>query len=215
MNAPQGSEALKDKMAADLAEAIPRAPSRAGSLLLVNPVEGLVLIAVLGGFTYSIIGLFNERDTFTTLMKIEEGSAPGLASLTDKGGARKPASSQLVAGVEADADRDPASTQSTAGLLRQFDFRCDLSGEQSIEAGKVRLSGPFCSGTGGISADSPIKTAILNEANQFTATVFMDGSTGRFSTDYIPLTSGSNPIAVEFRYANGASVKKSFTLLKK
>lgn len=215
MNAPQGSEALDKKMSTDFAEAVPRKTSGARTPLIINPVEGLVLAAVMGGFAYSVIGLFHERETFTALINSEEFNGSGLAKTNDASGGRNPASSRLVTGVEDGAARDPAAIQTTGGALRQFDFRCDMNGEQSIEAGKVRLSGPFCNGNGTVSTDSPVKTAILNEANQFSATVFMDASTGRFSTDYIPLTTGSNPIAIEFKYASGASVKKAITILRK
>jgi len=178
---------------------------------IVSPVEGLILAGVLGGFLYSVSTLFQEKDTFTALLNPDSGTT-GLASdmSSDSQPERTPASKDD--GQSESMDRDPASAPT---LLKQFDFRCDISGESATEAGKIRLSGPFCAAGGGASADSPLKTSIINEANQFSATVFMDASIRKFSTDYIPLANGANPISVEFRYASGASVKKSFTLQRK
>ena len=183
----------------------------------MNPVEALIFAVVLGGFSYSVGDLFRERDTFTALFDEGESSPTGLASQDLSTRSRRaPASAQITQEAPGvDSERDPASIQSAAGSMRQFDFRCDLSGEQSVDAGKVRISGPFCPGSRGTTNESPLKTTLLNEANQFTATVFMDSSTGRFSTDYVPLGAGPNPIQIEFRYADGSAVKKSFVLLKK
>ncbi len=177
----------------------------------VSPVEGLILAGVLGGFLYSVSNLFQEKDTFTALLNTEADTS-GLASgqTSDSQSDRTPASGDSARSENQDRDLASAPT-----LLKQFDFRCDISGESSTEAGKIRLTGPFCAAGGGASADSPLKTSIINEANQFSATVFMDASIQKFSTDYIPLTAGANPISVEFRYANGSSVKKSFTLQRK
>jgi|GEM_PF-730898 len=177
----------------------------------ISPVEGLVLLGVLGGFLYSVTTLFREKETFTTLFETEPASG-GLAVASGAGdsGERVPASDD--AGQGESLERDPANTGT---LLKQLDFRCDLSGESATQAGKIRLSGPFCASGGGASSDYPLKTAIINEANQFSATVFMDASIHKFSTDYIPLANGANPISIEFRYANGASVKKTFVLQRK
>ena len=181
----------------------------------INPVEGAIFAAVLSGFAYSVVGLFQEQSTFTALM--DEGTTAPKAGLTQNSqpGLRSPASAGGPLSAETEAERTPAALPQPSDAMRAFDFNCELTGEQAIVAGKVRISGPFCKAMGSGAGDAPLKTTLLNEANQFTATVFMDASAGRFSTDYIPLNSGSNPIQVEFRYANGSAVKKSFVLQKK
>jgi hypothetical protein len=195
-------------------------PSRTGlgyRKFPISPVEGAIFAAVLSGFAYSVIGLFQEQSTFTALM--DEGTTAPKSGLTQNSspGLRSPASAggPLSSGAQTEAERIPAALPQPSDAMRAFDFNCELTGEQAIVAGKVRISGPFCKAMGSGAGDAPLKTTLLNEANQFTATVFMDASVGRFSTDYIPLNSGSNPIQVEFRYANGSAVKKSFVLLKK
>jgi len=195
---------------------VPRAPKK----LPISPVEGAIFAAVLTGFTYSVVGLFQEPTTFTALLD-ENSSRPKIGSSSGAvltPGARMPASTGVGAagtGFSDEVARGPAALAQPGDAMRAFDFNCDLAGEQQIVAGKVRITGPFCKGSGSSSAEAPLKTTLVNEANQFSATVFTDSSAGRFSTDYIPLNVGSNPIHVEFQYSNGSAVKKTFVLLKK
>jgi hypothetical protein len=179
--------------------------------LPVSPIEGAIFAAVLGGFVYSVVGLFHERATFTALLENETSEFSGSLTRVESSGTRSPAS----ASAHDESKREPASVANPSDSMRSFDFQCDLAGEKDIMAGKVRISGPFCKGTGTNPQELPLKTTLFNEATQFTATVFMDSSAGKFSTDYIPLNIGSNPIQIEFRYANGNSVKKAFVLNKK
>ena len=57
-----------------------------------------------------------------------------------------------------------------------------------------------------------VAAAVVNSANQFRATVFTDLSSGKFSTDYIPLNSDKNPILLEFKFKNGKSVAHELVL---
>jgi hypothetical protein len=172
-------------------------------------VECSIFATVLAGFTYSLVGLFQEPAAFTALIQ-ESEKTPKLA------GAALPSDmSSDTPPATGEAGRSPAAIAQPGDAMRAFDYHCDLTGEQLIVAGKVRITGPFCRGLGQSSSGTPLKTTLVNEANQFSATVFTDASTGRFSTDYVPLNVGSNPIQLEFHYANGGAVKKSFVLLKK
>ena len=115
-----------------------------------------------------------------------------------------------------------SQASATAGanpLFLSYDLKCDQNAAQSTSAGKFRLSGAIC---GGETADGrkPSSVATLssiqvfNLANKFSATVFTDSVAGKFSTDYIPLNPGKNPIRVEFRYADEHVTSRDFVVDK-
>ena len=53
---------------------------------------------------------------------------------------------------------------------------------------------------------------MVNSANKYSATVFTDVSSQKFSTDYIPLVSGRNAIHVEFSYQGGKTFSRDLAL---
>jgi len=60
----------------------------------------------------------------------------------------------------------------------------------------------------------PTETRIFNQANRFAATVFQDPSTRKFTTDYIPLVAGANPIRIQFIYKGGRSYSQDFVVTR-
>jgi hypothetical protein len=109
--------------------------------------------------------------------------------------------------------RSPAGFSSQSFL--NFDIKCEGGNTKETTATKVRLTGNLCGMLTGISQDvgnQLMKSAILNQANKFNATVFTDVSAGKFSTDYIPLNSGENPIKIEFTYKNGKVFTQEFNV---
>ncbi|MEK6577742.1 MAG: hypothetical protein AABZ55_00820 [Bdellovibrionota bacterium] len=83
-----------------------------------------------------------------------------------------------------------------------LEIRCDENNAQETHATKMRLSGELC-GASKNPNQRLLKTEIINTANRFAATVFTETNNQRFSTDYIPLNSGKNPIHLEFTYEGG------------
>jgi len=164
----------------------------------INPVEVAIFSIVTLIFFNSLYNLFYDRQGFQTT-----ALAPMLGTPTSEG-------------------RTPAAT--TAPTFTHLNTLCDQNSDHGTSASKVRLTGPICgtvtseaadanksktfsSNSGAVETLKPLKTQIVNQTNQFTATVFMDTASGKFSTDYIPLEIGSNSIQVEFFYPGG----KTFT----
>jgi hypothetical protein len=108
--------------------------------------------------------------------------------------------------------RSPAGMGSQSFL--NLDIKCEGSNAKETTATKVRLTGNLCGMMTGFGHDGNqvLKSAIWNGANKFNATVFADVSAGKFSTDYIPLNSGENPIKVEFTYKNGKVFTQEFNV---
>ncbi len=105
--------------------------------------------------------------------------------------------------------RSPASlTQAFANI----EVRCDTNADQT-RASKVRLAGTFCSPTAK-DASKLLKAQITNGANKFAATVFTDSNSNKYSTDYIPLNAGTNPIHLEFHYRDGKVTTQSLSIVK-
>jgi len=152
----------------------------------LNPVELVIFAVVATGFGLSAYRLIQEQ--------------PGAGSAMLAPMASNPVSEQT--------DRSPAAL---SPLFGHVDFGCKAGQETSVKASKIRISGPICGIEPGTSM---ISTNIINSTNQFHATVFSDLSTGKFSTDYIPLNSDKNSIRVEFKFANGKTISHDLTLQK-
>lgn len=154
----------------------------------VNPVEGVVLGALALAFCHSLYSL---------VFGIENLRAAPLGT-----------GSKVAMSIET-TGRNPASHQNS---FRSIDFKCEegASASEPLSALKIRLSGPLCG------SPSPqaklLKTSITNGANKYSATVFTDVSTQKFSTDYIPLVSGRNAIHVEFSYQGGKVFSRELAL---
>jgi hypothetical protein len=142
----------------------------------VNPVEVAIFSIVTLIFLNSVYNLFYDRQGFNPT-----ALAPMSANPVSEG-------------------RAPASVNQAFANL---EVKCGSNGEQETTAAKVRLTGTLCGVNAGTEGSKLVKTQIVNNANRFTATVFTDLSVGKFSTDYIPLNTGKNPIHVEFTFQGG------------
>ena len=167
----------------------------------INPVELLIFSVVSLMLLNSVYNLFYEHPGF---------QASGLLTLG-------------TGGRESDSAKS-AGAQATPMFL-SYDFKCDANTEQSTAAGKVRLGGGFCGQPGGgpvtlgtegrgLASEGQrlVKIDVANTANKFSATVFTDSGASKFTTDYIPLNQGKNPIQVDFTYAGGKTVSQTFNI---
>ncbi len=152
----------------------------------INPVEVVIFSAVFLILCNSVYSLFNERNGF------------------------QPAMLSPMAANPVSETRAPASTSQS---FLNVDFNCQTQKEMTTSAPRIRLTGPLC-GSSDSTGTQLIKTVIHNDANKFTATVFTDVNSGRFSTDYIPLNSEKNPIRVEFLYKGGKTVTNDFVVTR-
>jgi hypothetical protein len=154
-----------------------------------NPVELAIFAVITLIFFNSVYNLFYDQQGFhpATL-------TPMVANPVSEG--RSPASvSQVYINVE---------------------VRCDSNPDRDTTASKARITGTLC-GDGRVPASDSselAKTTVTNAANNFVATVFADTASGKFSTDYIPLNLGKNPIHLEFSYRNGNTVTQDINVVK-
>ncbi len=106
-----------------------------------------------------------------------------------------------------------------------YETRCQTTGEVfETKAAKVRILGPFCGAVGrqvAATGDSARSDAgltdykIENVTSRYTATVFSDHASGKFSTDFIPLEPGENKVVMEFRYKSGKVYPVELTIIRK
>ena len=166
--------------------------------LRVSPVELIILLLVCGIFGNSVYNLFQEQPN----IKLQ-----ALSPLHQKA---------------TESVRKPAGA---GGNLFSIDLKCETSAsDYTTSSSRLRLTGSLCkqrapaslslipetvragetSGLGlGLGTYSKLlKSQISNSANRYSATVFTDLAAGTFSTDYIPLLPGKNPIQIEFTYQN-------------
>ena len=161
--------------------------SRAIHRFRANPVEVTIFSIVALVFVNSVYNLVYERDGFhpKTL---------------------KPMASNPIS----EGNRAPASAAVRTYL--SFEVPCEGEFQKESSANKVRLSGSLCGMDKYTTAQTLIHASILNKTNGFSATVFSDAETGKYSTDYIPLKSGENKISVEFTYHNGRTFSLDGTI---
>lgn len=152
-----------------------------------NPVELVIFSCITLIFFNSVYNLFYDQNGFHA------------------------AALQPMAANPASEGRSPASV---APAFVNVDVRCDLNPDQDTAATKVRLAGGICGGAPGLDAGQLVKTQVTNTANKFAATVFTDVNAAKFSTDYIPLNLGKNPIHVEFTYEGGKTVSQDINVVK-
>lgn len=153
----------------------------------INPVELAVFAVITTVFFHSVYHLFHDPNPFQT------------SEFT-------PAASNLNTGNRALA----ATTQS----LLNLQIQCNGDMDQQTSALKVRLIGTLCGIKTPVEHEKLVKTAIINHANKFAATVFSDLNSGKYSTDYIPLSNGKNPIHIEFAYQDGRLFIQEVTIIK-
>lgn len=153
-----------------------------------NPVEVVIFLAVTGMFSNSLYRLFYDTPDF------------------------QPAALSKMAANPISEGRSPASVD--APSFKNIDVRCNSTSDYDTDANKVRLIGPLCGVDEGNDSSKHIKTVVFNQANKFNASVFTDITAGKFSTDYIPLNQGKNPIRMEFTFRGGKVVTRDFNIQK-
>lgn len=150
-----------------------------------NPVEVAIFSILSLVFVNSVYNLFYDREGFhpRTLTPME-------------------------ANPLSEGKRTLAS--STGSLLFNLDLPCERSFNKDIQANRVRLLGTFCDKT--LQPTKLIKSLIVNNTNHFSATVFTDTDSGKYSTDYIPLEPGENGVHLEFSFLDGKSFTQDLSL---
>lgn len=171
-------------------------PKTAESATL-NPLELSIFFAILGVFAFSTYRFLSDTPTLTAL---PETRAPGSISDPSQGAT--------------------SGTAKITGQFSSFGLKCGALDPESLSlhSSKIRITGELC----GSNSESPTygskpKTSrayVVNQTNRYTATVFVDGPRGKFSTDYIPLEAGSNQIVIKFVAPSGKISEKSLTITK-
>jgi hypothetical protein len=166
----------------------PIAPSQV-KRFRTNPVELAIFSVITLIFCNSVYSLFYDPQGFHP-----EALTPMAANPVSEG-------------------RSPASTSQA---FVNIDVRCDSSPDKDTTASKVRITGVICGDSRAPASDTTglIETQVTNSANKFSATVFADPGNGKFSTDYIPLNLGKNPIHIEFSFRGGKVVSQDFNVVK-
>jgi len=147
----------------------------------INPVEILLFLVVLGFAGNSARRLVNETQIFE----------PRAESPIAQRNARESAPQ--------DSQRSPASTSSSQ--FATISISCDQGQRLLTQAKKVRLLGQFCGTESGKNAE----VTVTNSKNEVRATVFKEDKSKKFSTDYIDVDPGDNPITIEFQKNNANS----------
>lgn len=162
----------------------------------VNPIEILALVVILGVLVHSLVSLFRGGPQLQAL-----ALSPGRAT----------------ASVDSPSGRGPASLSPAAtAVVGMIEVGCGSAEAQSeTGAAKVRLTGSLCGAPAGVEDPRPQQATIANEANHYQATVFADPSSGKFSTDYIPMQPGRNVVRVDFKYAGGRSFSQTLAIERK
>lgn len=144
----------------------------------VNPVEVVIFLIVTVVCAHSVYNLFYESPTFKA-----SALTPMAANPISEG-------------------RSPASVAATPSK-ENIEIDCTDNQERQSTASKIRLIGKLCGLMDPDDAKKLMKISIVNNANKFNATIFTEQNAGKFSTDYIPLNSGENPVHLEFSYRGG------------
>jgi hypothetical protein len=164
-----------------------------------NPIELGVFAFVFMILVNSVYHLLYDQPTFTTPILTRMNSNP----ISEN---RTPASIQ--------------SGQSIASNTLTFDFSCNPESEEDPKesaspettAAKIRFKGTLC--RVGSTSTQLLRASIVNTANQSSATVFSNGSSELFSTDYIPLKRGENLVRFEFSYQGGKTDTREIKFIR-
>jgi hypothetical protein len=156
-----------------------------------NPVELAIFSVITLIFFNSVYNLFYDQQGF------------------------RPAALKPMAATPISEGRSPASASVPQAFVN-VGVRCDANADKDTTATKVRLTGMLCGEGRAPASDATtlVKAQVTNTANKFAATVFTDVNSGKFSTDYIPLNLGKNPIRIEFSYRGGKVVTQDFNVVK-
>lgn len=155
----------------------------------VNPVEVVILMTLGLVFCNSVYNLFYENQGF------------------------HPAALKPMAANPISEGRQLASSAFSSFQNEETDCEAN-SVEKTTQANKIRLSGPLCGADTVTPASQLIKASVINDTNKFSATVFTDTNAAKFSTDYIPLSSGKNQIKMEFSFRGGKVINHDVSVSK-
>lgn len=97
-------------------------------------------------------------------------------------------------------NREVASIKSE----QDIEVQCNVTQTYNTGSAQVRLAGTLCA--------KNVQARILNQANRFQAAVFSDSQKSRYTTEYIPLNPGKNPIYFEFKDADGKTLSQVVTV---
>ncbi len=171
-------------------------PSKKEHKFRTNPIEIAILSVISLIFFNSVYNLFyGQQSVKITSADLQQPSSSGPTSMN-----------------RLDSSRGPASMIANMPGYANVDIRCENDPEHGTAASKVRLAGELCGSRSPASADELTTATVINEANKFTATVFSHG--GSYSTDYIPLNAGKNPIRIEFAYRGGKKFTQDVVITK-
>ncbi len=165
----------------------------------INPVELAIFAGVTLIFVNSVYNLLYERPAGGFTPMLTRGKAPGETGLSG----RFPASIE-----RRKTEAKPVS------LLARAEISCEDSQNHKTSAAKLQLGGSLCGSQTAEDTQKLLKTEIVNTANHYTATVFADNKGVRFTTDYIQLVDGINPIKVDFFYKDGRTVSKTLAIAR-
>lgn len=163
----------------------------------INPVELVIFSVISLVFLNSVYNLFYDWRGF------------------------RPAKVALLEGGALDSGY--ADEKKTNSSFLNLEVECTGDQLKETAAGKLRLAGALCSAAGGddagrqpaSAAGTLIRTEITNQANNASATVFTDVNAGKYSTDYLPLEQGENPINIRFVYHGGKVVTRQVRIVRR
>ena len=151
----------------------------------INPVELAIFSGVSLIFLNSVYNLFYDHGGF------------------------HPKALEPMASNPISEGRSPASI---SPLFMMVELKCEPSLERQTSANKLRLTGDLCGASTPSDLSKLVKTQIFNASNHFTATVFTDTASSKFSTDYIPLAAGKNLVRVEFQFQGGRTISQDLNV---
>jgi len=116
----------------------------------------------------------------------------------------------------------PAAPAAEVAGAYSLELKCDATNERATDSSKLRITGMLCTNTGSVDSRSPASKedlkvstiSVSNENNHFNATVFTDFGGSKYSTDYIPLSSGKNVLKVVYTLESGKTINQSLTVTK-
>ncbi len=155
----------------------------------INPIELGIFSLVVLVFLNSAYNLIDEGSDLKLSALSPEHEIP---SIQTRGPAsRKTTSTQLLENTQLSCNGDTSET-TTAAKIR-------FSGEVCLPRAKIGPSMPsFASRPAG--APSFQGASISVPASGHEANVFVDLSSGKYTTDYIPLRLGQNEVRVDFKF---------------
>ncbi len=119
----------------------------------------------------------------------------------------------------------PVSKEESTNFF-QYKTKCLLKGESvTTTAPRIRITGELCGipkfkrNPSSLMSNTLNKDKnnfkIMNESTNYNATVFSDLSKKTFSSDFIPLETGTNKISMLFEYENGTKIPIEVTVVRK